>query len=133
MLSYTGITPKKIIILGDEPHEVLSASGVVKKQRQKPHNTAKLRNIVSGATIERTFTQADKIEEANIETREVKYLYTNNKDESWFCDPTNPKNRFSFRREKIAKQLPYMREMTMWIHCYLTTKYSVFVFLSKLI
>ena len=109
MLSYTNLTPKKIIVLEDEPYEIVAASGVVKKQRQKPHNTCKLRNLKTGSVVERTFTQADKVEEAEMETRTIKYLYTN-KGKSWFCPPDNPRERIALPESQVAEQLPYLRE-----------------------
>lgn len=109
MLSYTEIAPKKVLVLDGEPYEVLSTSGVVKKQRQKPHNSAKLKNLKSGSVIERTFSQADKVEEADLETRELKYIYSR-KGESWFCPPDTPGNRFALPIELVADKLPYLRE-----------------------
>ena len=111
MLSYTDIKLGKIITIDDEPFVVTWTSGIVKKQRQKPHNTAKLRNLRTGNTIEKTFTQADKIEEAELETREIKYLYTNPKNgESMFCDPDNPSNRFTLSPEVLGNSLDYTLE-----------------------
>ncbi len=108
MLSYTEIKPGKVIVLDDEPYEVVWTSGVVKKQRQKPHNTAKLKNLKSGSTVEQTFTQADKIEEAELEARQIKYLY-NKKDEYWFSDPNNPKDRFFLPANLVEDKIKYIK------------------------
>jgi len=108
MLSYTEIKPGKVIVLDDEPYEIVWTSGVVKKQRQKPHNTAKLKNLKSGSTIEKTFTQADKIEEAELEKRPIKYLY-NKRDEYWFSDPDNPKERFMLPGDLLERKILYIR------------------------
>jgi elongation factor P len=109
MLSYTNITPKKVIVLDGEPYEVTQTSGVVKKQRQKPHNTAKIRNLRTGATVEKTFSQADKIIEAELETCEMKYLFTN-RGECWMSNPKNPGERKSIPESIVSDQLPYLRE-----------------------
>ena len=108
MLSYTEVKPGKVIVLDDEPYLVVWTSGVVKKQRQKPHNTAKLKNLKSGSTIEKTFTQADKIEEAELESRELKYLY-NKRDEYWFQNPDNPKERFMLSQDIIEDKIKYIK------------------------
>lgn len=108
MLSYTEIKPGKVIVIDDEPYLVVWTSGVVKKQRQKPHNTAKLKNLKTGSTIEETFTQADKIEEAELESRELKYLY-NKRDEFWFQDPDNPKERFMLPAEIVGDSILYIK------------------------
>ena len=108
MLGYTEIKPGQVIILENEPYEVVWTSGVVKKQRQKPHNTAKLKNLKTGATIEKTFTQADKIEEANLQKRPLKFLYQK-RDEFWFSEPDNPRNRFMLKEDIVEDKILFIR------------------------
>jgi len=111
MIGYAEIKPGKVLVMDNDPYEVLWTSGVVKKQRQKPHNTAKMRNLKTGSTTERTFTQSDKILEAELETREVKYLFTNPKShEVMFCSPDNPADRFSLSEEVLANKMDYVLE-----------------------
>lgn len=109
MLSYTELKPGVLIVLDGEPFEVVATSGVVKKQRQKPHNTAKMKNLRSGATVEKTFGQADKIIEADIETREIQFVYANRGDVV-FTDPSNPSDRFTLPEEIVGEKLLYTRE-----------------------
>lgn len=109
MLSYTEIKPGTLIVLENEPFEVVATSGVVKKQRQKPHNTAKMKNLRSGATVEKTFTQADKIVEADIEGRDIQFIYANRGDVV-FADPNNPKDRFTLSEEVVGDVLNYIKE-----------------------
>ena len=109
MLDYTDLKPGKFIVLDSDPYEVVWVSGVVSKQRQKPHNTAKLKNLRSGASIEKTFTQSDKIEEADLETREIKYIFRK-KDEFWFTDPNNPRDRFMLAAEQVADKMKFIKE-----------------------
>lgn len=109
MLAYTDIKPGVLMVLDGDPFEVVATSGVVKKQRQKPHNTAKLKNLRTGATVEKTFTQADKIVEADIESRDIVFVYTH-RGEAVFADPDNPKNRFTLPEEVVGEKLRYIRE-----------------------
>lgn len=109
MLSYTDIVPKKIIVLDGEPYDVVSTSGIVKKQRQKPHNTAKMRNLKTGAVVEKTFTQADKIEEADIEIRELKFIYANRADVV-FAEPDNPGKRSTLSEDIVGEKLQFIKE-----------------------
>jgi elongation factor P len=44
---------------------------------------------------------SEKAEEAEIETKDVKYLYTN-KGEFWFCDVNDPSERFQIKSETIG-------------------------------
>ncbi len=113
MISYTDIKPGKVLVIDNQPLEVLWTSGIVKKQRQKPHNTVKMRNLKTGATVEKTFTQSDKIYEAELTTRNIKYLFTNPKSgESVFCNPTNPSDRFSLSQEILRDKINYILENT---------------------
>jgi elongation factor P len=91
-LDYSEIVPRKIILVDDEPYEVVS-SHVFRKQQRKPVNATKLKNLLSGKVTEYSFHQSEKIEEAEIDEREVKFLYSN-RGEWWFADPKNPADRF---------------------------------------
>lgn len=91
-LQYNEIKEKKIIIYKGEPYEVAD-SHVARKQANKPQNQTKLKSLISGKTIAATFHTSDTAEEADIEKREIKFLYEN-RGEYWFCDIDNPKNRF---------------------------------------
>jgi len=109
MLSYTEVKPGVLLVLDGDPFEVVDTTGVVKKQRQKPHNTAKMKNMRSGSTVEKTFTQADKIVEADIEVREIQFIYEN-RGEVMFADPKNPSDRFSLSEELLGDSLNYICE-----------------------
>ena len=87
-------------MLQGEPHEVLS-SQITKKQRQKPSNQTRLKNLRTGKVFEKAFHQSDTVEEADIEKRTIKHLYTT-KGEYWFSDKDNPKDRFSLSEDIIS-------------------------------
>jgi len=75
MLEYSEITERKYIILDNEPWEVIG-SHVFRKQQRKPVNATKLRNLITGRVTERSFHVSEKVEEAEIDKKPVKYLYT---------------------------------------------------------
>lgn len=100
MLSYNEVLPKKLILLEGEPYEVLSA-WVFRKQQRKPVNQTKLKNLKTGSTTEYTFHVSDKVEEAEIESKKVKYIY-NRKGEWFFHDSNNSSNRFSLTEEMVG-------------------------------
>lgn len=108
MLNYNEIRPRKYIVLENEPYEVLTSS-TAKKNRQKPVNQTKLRNLITGRVIEKAFHQSDKVQEADINKRAIKYLY-NNKEEFWFCNPQNPKDRFNLSRDIIKNNASFLKE-----------------------
>ncbi len=100
MLEYSEITTRKMIIHDDEPYEVLDYH-VFRKQMRKPVNAVKMRNLLSGRVIEISFQATDKVEEAEIEVKKVKYLF-NNKGEWWFCDEKIASNRFMLKDELLG-------------------------------
>lgn len=101
MLDYSEVTVHKYIIFENEPWEVVD-SHVFRKQQRKPVNATKLRNLITGRMTEVSFHVNDKVEEADIDKKEVKYLYTN-KGEFWFCDAKDPSKRFQLSEELIGE------------------------------
>jgi len=55
------------------------------------------------------FHVSDKAILADIESRDIKYLYSN-KGEYWFCDPDNPRDRFSLTESVVLGQIQYIKE-----------------------
>ncbi|MBI5138629.1 MAG: elongation factor P [Candidatus Vogelbacteria bacterium] len=107
MLEYNEITVHKVIIFEGEPYEVLT-SHVFRKQQRKPVNATKLRNLMSGRVVEYSFHVSDKAEEADIEKRQVKFLYTN-KGEFWFCEINDPSKRFQLSPDMIGDAKQFMK------------------------
>lgn len=99
-LQYSELTPKKTVIMDGDPYIVLSNT-IIKKGRGKASNNVKMKNLRSGGVVELTFHQSDVLEEAEIEKRDVKYLY-HNKGEYWFCLPDNPGDRFNLSDDVVG-------------------------------
>ena len=111
LLEYNEITEKKYIVFDGQPYEVLS-SHVFRKQQRKPVNATKLKNLMTGKVTEQSFHQSEKVEEAEIETREVKYLY-NNRGEWWFCESSDPSKRFKVTEEQVGPQGRFLKPNTV--------------------
>jgi elongation factor P len=111
MLEYNEILPKRVVVLEDEPYVVLTAH-VFRKQQRKPVNQTKLKNLVTGKVTERAFHVSEKAEEAEIEKREVTYLY-NNKGEWWFCEPKDRSKRFKLEAELLGEQGRFLKDNTL--------------------
>ncbi|MBU2632899.1 elongation factor P [Patescibacteria group bacterium] len=107
MLAYTDLKPGAKFILDGEPYVVLDYS-FAKKCRQKPTVQTKIRNLITGGVVERSFGQSDNIKEADIENKNVKFLYSN-KGEFWFCAPNNPKERFKLGEEIIGDGARFLK------------------------
>lgn len=109
MLEYNEIRERKVIIYEDEPYEVVS-SHVFRKQQRKPVNATKLKNLLTGKVLEISFHVSDKVDEADLEKSEVKYLY-NAKGEYWFADAKDASKRFVIPVEKIGDpQYKFLKE-----------------------
>lgn len=108
MLSYNEITKKKYILLNKEPYEVLD-SKVFRKQQRKPVNQTKLKHLITGKVTEQTFQASDKVEEAMLEKREVKYIY-NRGGEWWFNDPKDPSDRFALPESVVGEGRQFIKE-----------------------
>ena len=107
-LQYSEIREKKIIIHDDEPCEVVE-SHVARTQQRKPQNQVKLRSLVSGKVFPATFHVADSADEAEIEKRDVTFLYSNKK-EYWFCDPENKANRFKLEEALMGNSVKFLKQ-----------------------
>ena len=81
------------------------------RKNLQPSNQTKLKNLISGATIEKAFHQSDKVEEAEKSDREIKYL-CNNRGEWWFCAADNPKDRFNLDEETLGDSRQFLKENT---------------------
>ncbi|MEK7120857.1 MAG: elongation factor P [Patescibacteria group bacterium] len=108
MLEYNEILPHKFIILDGTPYEVLDAH-VFRKQQRKPVNHTKLKNLLTGKVTERAFQSSDKVYEADIVEKPIKYLYTN-KGEWWFCEEKNPSKRFVLKDEMVGPQGAFLKQ-----------------------
>lgn len=107
-LSYNEILPKSIIEYNGDPYEVQS-SHVFRKQQRKPVNQTKLKNLKSGKVLEISFHQSETVQEADIEKKELTYIYSN-RGEAWFHEVGNPSKRFSIPEELVVDKIKYIKE-----------------------
>lgn len=106
-LAYNELKPGTFLDIDGEPWEVLEFA-FLRMQQRKPVAKTKLRNLVSGRVMEQTFHQSDKIEEADMQKEEVKYLYSH-RGEHWFASPEDPSKRFSLADQKIAGRVEFLK------------------------
>jgi len=108
MLEYNEITQKKFILIDNEPYEVLD-SHVFRKQQRKPVNATKLKNLITGNIKEISFHVSEKVEEADIEKKDIKYLYSN-RGTHWFADPKDPSKRFELPEALVGLKLRFIKQ-----------------------
>ena len=111
LINYNEITVHKYIEYDNEPWEVLD-SRVFRMQQRKPVNQTKLRSLINGRISETTFHQSDKVPEAEIDSRDIKYLY-NNKGEFWFCEAKDPAKRFTMKEETVGDGGKFLKANTI--------------------
>lgn len=107
-LQYNEIREKKIIIYNNEPCEVVE-SHVARTQQRKPQNQVKLKSLIAGKTIAATFHVSESADEADIDKKDVTFLYTN-KGEYWFCDPNDKSNRFKLDEILMGNGAKFLKQ-----------------------
>ena len=107
MLTHTDLHPGVQFIYEGQPWEVLEAS-MMKMAQRRPVIQSKIKNLIDGRVQERNFQQGDVFEEADLQRREIKFLYQT-KGQYFFCEPNDPSNRFFFTEEQIGSQAKFLR------------------------
>ena len=107
MLDYSEIVLRKYIVLDGEPWEVVDAH-VFRKQQRKPVNATKLKNLITGKVTERSFHVSEKVEEAEIDSKDAKFLFAN-RGQFTFCDPKDPSVRFSLPDAVIGPRGKFLK------------------------
>ncbi len=107
LLEYNEITGGKYIIFENEPYEVLTSHSF-RKQMRKPVNQTKLKHLISGRVVEHAFHAADKAEEAEIDSREVKFLY-GNRGQYYFSEKDDPAKRFPLTEAIVGIRGQFMK------------------------
>lgn len=110
MLSYTDLKPGSFFMLDGQPFVVLEAQ-MLRMQQRKPVMQTKIRNIISGKTLERNFQHSDSFEEAPLEKREVLYLYSH-RGEYWFVDTEDKSKRFSLNDNQVGNARSFLKADT---------------------
>jgi len=88
---------------------------IVDFQHVKPGKGAafvrtRIKNIMTGAVIERTFNPTDKMPRAHIETKEMQYLY--NDGELYYFMDMESYEQLPMSKENVEDAIQYMKENT---------------------
>ena len=86
---------------------------VVEFQHVKPGKGAafvreKMKNVISGAVLERTFNPSEKLQGAEIEKREMQYLY--NDDELYYFMDNETYEQLPLNKDQLGDALKYIKE-----------------------
>ena len=86
---------------------------VVEFQHVKPGKGAafvrtKLKNVITGQTLEKTFNPSEKVEEAQVTVQEMQFLYSEG-DMYTFMDTTTYE-QIELSKDQIEETLPYLKD-----------------------
>lgn len=107
MLNHTDLKKGVIFVLENQPYEVLDSSFVFKGRGSSVVQT-KIKNLITGNLFSRTFHPGERFEEAEIEKRNVKFIYAH-RDKFVFSEENNPANRFELPKEVIGNSADLLK------------------------
>ena len=107
MLSYFDLRKGTKFILEGQPYEVLEFQQISKAQDMFVART-KIKNLINGKVLEKTFHQDDKFEEAELEKIEIKFIYSH-RGKLCFSEAQNPAARLELSEEKIGSSSKFLK------------------------
>lgn len=110
MISYTDLKKGLIIRFNHEVFEVIDVA-FMRMQQRKAVVTTKLKNLISGKVVDRTWQASDAIEEAEIDRLEAAFLYSH-RGEFWFQGKGDPKNRFMISEDILGTPGQFLKPQT---------------------
>jgi elongation factor P len=100
MLNYFDLRKGVQFILDGQPHEVLEFQQIIKAQDATVIRT-KVKNLITGKILDRTFHKGDSFEETESGKTQVKFIYSN-RGKYVFSYLDEPSKRFELTEEKIG-------------------------------
>lgn len=108
MLKHTDLKRGIKFLLDGKPYEVLESEFVF-KGRGSSTVKAKIRNLLSGEIVTRTFHAGEKFEEIETEKLELEFLYSK-KDEYFFREKENPSKIYSLKSENLGNKALFLKK-----------------------
>jgi len=114
MLSYNELKVGTLFVKDGEPYEVLEYA-FIRMQQRKPVAQLKIKNLITGKVQNYAAHQNESFEETKIEILPVKFIYKHQgrlpagRQEYWFQEPSNSKNRFLLAEEVVSDAGQYLK------------------------
>ncbi|MBI3337388.1 MAG: hypothetical protein HY005_02055 [Candidatus Staskawiczbacteria bacterium] len=105
MLTHTDLKKGVRFIYENQPWEVLEAQ-LLKMAQRRPVIQSKIKNLISGTVKEKNFQQGDVFSEAELESKNIQFLYSN-KGLYFFVKKTTVQNAFLLLKIKLANKLNF--------------------------
>lgn len=106
MLNYFDLRKGVQFLLEGQPYEVLDFQQIIKAQDATVIRT-KVKNLLTGKIVDKTFHKGDTFEETESEKVEIKFLYSH-RGKYVFCEFNNPARRFELDGEKIGESAKFL-------------------------
>lgn len=110
MIGMNDLKTGTFFILEGQPFEVLHSQHL-KMQQRRPVMQTKIKNLLTGKMIEKNFQQSDYFEEADIQKKEIKFLYSR-RGEFWFSEINDSSKRFKLDEEIIGEAAGFLKPNT---------------------
>jgi len=111
MISFNELEKGVNIIIDKQSHEVLEAFRLFKGRGQSVLQV-KIKNIITGAIISKTFHPSDTFEEAEIKRFKAKFLFSH-RDQFFFAKENDPSFRFSLTGKNIGESSKFLTHQTI--------------------
>jgi elongation factor P len=98
------------IILDGDPYNIVE-NEFVKPGKGQAFNRVRIRNLLSGRVIERTFKSGDSVESADVMETDMQYLYTDS--EFWYFMNTDTYEQIQADTAAIGDNAKWLREEAM--------------------
>lgn len=107
MLSITNLKTGVTFILDGQPYVVLEYNH---QHLGRGGSTVqvRLKNLINGAVLNRSFKPSDQFEEAQIDSLKANFLYAH-RDQFWFAEKDNPKNRLFLTEKTLENKSKYLK------------------------
>jgi len=110
-INFGDLSRGMIIELDDQPWQIMDYQRH-KMQQRAPVTRIKMKNLLSGAVVERTFQRYDtSFSVADIDNRQAQYLYTDG-DYFYFLDQETF-DQYELTKELLGRSLDYLKEQMM--------------------
>lgn len=107
MYGPTDLKKNTLITLNGQPYKVVEYAQKVMGRGGSIVNV-KVKNLITGALLPKTFKGQEKIEPAEVVTRKVQYLYTDG-EKYYFMNPENFE-QYELAREMVGETKDFMRD-----------------------
>ncbi len=107
MLSLNEIKTGKIILVNNEPY-VITKTDHHKMGRGGAVLKTKLKNLINGNMLDKTFQGNDKAEEANTEKKKTNFMYKDDRD-AYFMD-NGSFEQFSIALDQIGEKQAFLKD-----------------------